>query len=405
MSVPSTVSRRGRATSQSDPNPGPPTQRRRLTADPPVEDPSFNSIDYRVCFLQVEDHLFQVCLKLRQLMLVCIHVLMNNIHLYHLLQDADSVFRNMLTMPTGGAAPEGFERSNPVVLQGDSLAHVRAFHRIVYNSPLDSQFSAFQLHDLQMLADAGLFAHKYSMTTVVVLVLGAIQRIGTRHSFDLITPDLASAFLQLTLLRGSNIYDRTGTLEHTIRELVRRSWMLRIHADPSFDKLREMLDIAEQYDFRPLLGELYYLYLHKITLEPREASHDPGQPPFPDPSLSELHRSRILMGNWSLENCWHHFTTSAPPVPVGFCAYPDHHAGRCDPHWDVQWRAAVDAPAVRTIRSVDIFRKLAKLHQSLEATYEDSQFCFRKAFGGLHPVSEYSRKLRESLADHFMGPP
>ncbi|KAJ6450982.1 hypothetical protein C8R47DRAFT_1329799 [Mycena vitilis] len=384
MSVPSTVSRRGRAASQSDLDAGPPAQRRRLAAVTPVEDPSFNSMDYRVCFLRVEDHLFQI-------------------HLFHLLRDPHSVFRDMLSMPTGGTSPEGFDRSSPVILSGDSLAQVRAFHQMVYASPMNSQTSAFRAADLQMLVDAGLFAHKYSINDIVSLTLAAILQIGQRCSFDSTSPELTTAILRLTSLRGPSDYNRAESSSHGIRDLVRRSFMLRIQANASYQNLREMLDEAEKYDLRPLLGEVYHLYLLKISTD-REANHEPDPSRFPDPSLSELHRGRIMTGNWSLEDCWQRLAENPPPVPGRFCNHPTQHETWCLPQWQAAWRAATDARTVRTIRSLDIFEKLAALHGCIEGTYENPQFCFRRAFRGLHPVSEYSRKLRESLADHFMGP-
>lgn len=83
--------------------------------------------------------------------------------------------------------------------------------------------------------------------------------------------------------------------------------------------MKEMLDLADTYDFRPLLGDVYHIYL-KITLEPREPSCDPGPAPFPDPSLSELHRGRIMTGHWSLDDCWQRLAMNVPRYPIPGCA-------------------------------------------------------------------------------------
>ncbi|KAJ7731581.1 hypothetical protein DFH07DRAFT_991822 [Mycena maculata] len=96
MSGSSALLRRARAESPSDPNTGRPPRRPRVADSEAIEDPSFGNMDYRVCILRVEDHLFQI-------------------HLFHLLRDEDSVFHDMFSMPAGGATPQGFERGNPVL--------------------------------------------------------------------------------------------------------------------------------------------------------------------------------------------------------------------------------------------------------------------------------------------------
>ncbi|KAJ7142776.1 hypothetical protein C8R44DRAFT_974339 [Mycena epipterygia] len=365
---------------------GPLDARQRVTQDAIIEDPTVASIDHHVCFLQVENHLFQV-------------------HLFHLLRDETFAFHDMFSMPSGDAAPEGFDRENPVILTGDTLTDICSFHTLAYSSPLQSQLGAFRPENLPGLTAGGLFAHKYSMNTFLQLALYASRAIGNRFSFNATAIAVTLPLLRLTWLCGSSRYRPKGTVEHDIRVLIQRSWILRLREDPSFDKMKEMLDLADTYDFRPLLGEVYHMYLLKITVGPREPICDPSPTPFPDPSLSELHRSWIMTGHWSLDDCWQRLAMNAPPVPdSGLCERQATHATACTEKWARGWRAAIDASTVRAIKSVDIFRKLSAVHQSIEPVYEDRHSCFQRSFRGLHPVAEYIRKLHESLADHFMGP-
>ncbi|KAJ7495371.1 hypothetical protein FB451DRAFT_1213941 [Mycena latifolia] len=382
MSTPATRRRRARKNSESEPQ-GPPTKRRRVAEDTVIEDPTC-SIDDRVCFLRVETHLFKV-------------------HLFHLLRDEESVFHDMLAMPPGAAAPQGSSRENPVVLVGDTLAQIRAFHKLAYASPLQAQITAYQRSDLASLIECGFFAHKYAMTSFLQLALDAIVSIATRHSFDGHPIATNTALLRLTWLQGAPLYNTAGTREFEIRELIRRSWMAQVRTQRSFDHMKIILERCQQYDFRALLGEVYHEYLRRMSFAHREPGHGPRPARFPDPSLFELHRARLMTGYWSLNECWDEFVTNVPPVPVSEgCFQPVEHATVCAAEWERLWRAASETPAVRATSTVDILRKLRAFHGAIDGPW--STGCYRLSFDGLHPVSEYIRKLQDSLADHFMGP-
>ncbi|KAJ7088042.1 hypothetical protein B0H15DRAFT_1022609 [Mycena belliarum] len=373
-----------RPRTDDEPNPGPPPRRRRVMVaseapEPPlIEDPTYQ-IDDRVCFLRVENQLFKI-------------------HLFHLLRDEESVFHDMLAMPGGSAAPQGSTRADPVVLAGDTLAQIRAFHRLAYASPLEAQVSAYTRRDLGFLVDCALFAHKYELKGFLHLALDAIGSIGTRLTLNDIPIAITTALLRLTWLQGPKRFTAPGTREFLIREVLQSSIMAQIRAQSSFEHLKIMLDRCEQYDFRVLLGEIYHFYLCKMTSR-SQASESPVVFTFPDPSLPELHRTRLMRGFWSLAECWRHFVANVPPLTVSGCIHPSTHTEVCTPQWRRAWRAAASDQRVRGIGPLDFVAKLTAFREALERTG-----CYRLSFDTLHPVSEFLRKMKASLADHFMGP-
>ncbi|KAJ7077000.1 hypothetical protein B0H15DRAFT_1026342 [Mycena belliarum] len=262
-----------------------------------IEDPTFSAMDYRICFLQVENHLFQI-------------------HLHHLLSDETSVFRDMLLLPDGASAVQGFHRDTPISLTGDTLDEIRAFHASAYTS-VKKLAKSFEIDDMEMLVRAGLFSHKYGMTTFCDFALVAIHKITAESSLTSCSRSTIHDLLRLTWLCGPDRYNARGTSEFDIREFGRQCYVDFFRRQPSAENLVEMIAIAEQFDIRQLVGQLYYIYLCRLTISDPGHTFDAGPVFFTFPQdLSDLHRARLLTGYWSLTQCWNHFAKTAPRLPV-----------------------------------------------------------------------------------------
>ncbi|KAJ7455102.1 hypothetical protein FB451DRAFT_646138 [Mycena latifolia] len=362
----------------------PPARRQKLAdnASPVIEDPTFASMDYRVCFLRLKDHLFQI-------------------HLFLLLRDESSVFCDMLLMPSGGSAPQGFNREDPIVLTGDTLNELRAFHALAYTS-LGQLTAPFSRQDLDIATDAGLFAHKYGLTTVRDYALRAIREMSATFTAESFSKHAVPRILRLTWLCGSDRYNTPDTDEFAIRDSVRRSVIAYFPKQLSAADFTLKMKCAEEFDCRPLIGDLCHLYLCDILRKQRPA-HDGGAIPFPVEGLSDRHRSMLLTGYWSLTQFWSSFVKKPPP-PLWAFECPGFTHRKCLESWARLWGEAAMQPDVQAIQSADIIRKLSAFRTALEKHHKPGNPCISAEFKDRDPVSEYISKVEESLADHYLGP-
>ncbi|KAJ7697342.1 hypothetical protein B0H17DRAFT_1051956 [Mycena rosella] len=336
-------------------------------------------MDYRICFLRVEDHIFQI-------------------HFFHLLRDESSAFHDMLHIPSGGCSPQGFSRDEPITLTGDLLDELRAFHALAYTS-LDQLASPLKTADLPRMLNAGLFAHKYSLISFRDFALRTIQQIGATFTLNSFPANIMHDLLRLTWLCGPDRYNAQGTDEFIIRSFVRSGWISDLNANPSAKNLAQKIASAAEFDYRPLIGDIYHVYLLQITNK-KGPKHTPGPIPFPDSEMFDLHRSRLLAGYWSLTQCWARFAEAAPPLPsTNTCQRPSHHQTRCAEAWVSQWEWAATQPEVMAIQSLDIIPKLFAFHAALARASDTCSSSFVKT-----AVAEYICASKESLADHFLGP-
>ncbi|KAJ6568005.1 hypothetical protein DFH09DRAFT_1278125 [Mycena vulgaris] len=266
--------------------------------------------------------------------LIGIYLLVLKVHLFLLPRDKDSVFHDILAMPAGAGVPQGFDPSNPIVLAGDTLVQIRACRKVAYakrislsffsilsliihHSPLQTQIEAYRPGDVVFLSECGLFAHKYAMSTFVELALRGIQTIIVQHpeSFRSVPIDLTTPLLRPTWIRGPEEYKKGSSPEFVNRDAIRKSWIAQLEAQPSFPHMAEVLDIADQYDCRSLLGDVYYLFLCEISRAPHEPNNHSGASSFPYPALPDRHRARIMTGYWSLTEFWQKISVNIPPPP------------------------------------------------------------------------------------------
>ncbi|KAJ7098471.1 hypothetical protein C8R43DRAFT_1048754 [Mycena crocata] len=356
---------------------------------PLTEDDSFTTIDYRVCFFRVKDHLFQI-------------------HFFHLLRDETSIFHDMLSMPPTSGSPQGFTRADPVTLVGDSLEEIRAFHSLVYASPIQLR-EQFKPEEVEMLLCAALFSHKYGMTTFRDFAIHAIKDLSPTLAWDSLGMGITYRLLRLTWLCGPARYNTKGTAEFTIRQFIQQSWTSRLRATPSSENLLQKLSVAEECDFRSLIGDLYHLYLCQLAQKKHEPTLEPGVIAFPDANLlSDEHRSRLMAGYWSLNQTWLRFVDNVPPLARAPTCSGAEHTSRCNARWIHQWKTAAKQPGVLDIQSVDIFHKLSTFRTHFDVIFSPASLismavpCIR--FAEKDYVAGYIRKLEDSLADHFLGP-
>ncbi|KAJ7076642.1 hypothetical protein B0H15DRAFT_577665 [Mycena belliarum] len=310
----------------------------------------------------------------------------------------------MLLVPSGDAAPQGFSRNDPIVLTGDTLEELRAFHALAYSSLGQQMPPCVHDGDLERMIAAGLFSHKYGMYSFRDFALRTIRDMGPKFAWDLLRMQTVHKLLRLTWLCGPERYNDPVTDEFAIRGFARTSWLARLPKHPSAKNFSAKLASAEQYDCRPLLGALYHLYLCHITA----SAPGSGSPPapsatvFPDAGLAARHRTNLLAGYWSLTQCWSRFAQHVPKiVRLKACSRATHDPV-CIDAWALAWAKAAAHADVRALQPVDVLRRLAAFRTVLGRLCGSR--CMAAMLEDADPVAKYRRQLEDTLADHFLGP-
>ncbi|KAJ7873757.1 hypothetical protein B0H13DRAFT_2058153, partial [Mycena leptocephala] len=314
-------------------------------------------------------------------------------------RDPGSSFHRLLPPPHARLpTSRGFSPENFLPLPEATADECRAFYELVHCSPLEYMYQSNVSHsmDLRRLVDAALFAHTYQMPTYRTCALILIKNmdrfcfVNQIHS----DPALRDDLLQLTFLCGRARYTDTEKAECIIRGRIHFYWMSLMGHDPlnngTFEALREALDIAERYDFGPLLGSMYQLYLCRMMQQQPQAHVVDGTTPwpvrftFPDPALSVRHQHGLAFGHLSLYQCWQQFAATVIPLPdTNACGHRWQSdlnptcAGRqtCADRWAICWRTAAVHPTVQNIEFYDIFRKLEAFRNKVNDLYAYDRGC------------------------------
>ncbi|KAJ7184543.1 hypothetical protein C8R46DRAFT_1208734 [Mycena filopes] len=299
--------------------------------------------------------------------------------LLNLLRDPESTFH---ALRSRSATSRGFSPQDPLVLNTVTEAQCRAFHGVVNAGPLDLHTTLAHPSALRWMLDAGFFAHAHGLRLFRTFALVKIKEMDPAYFTASLTAGRAARedLLLLTWLCGPARYNDPEKAEAAVRGAVRESWLVDIERQRggTLGELREVLDVAAEYDFRALLGDVYCLYLVRLVRMQAEAlAEGTGTAAafvFPDTELSALHRRRMRAGYMSLHLCWARF--AATPIPLDEYTNTAHESASdmelhqmCGEEWARCWHAAAQDSAVQRIEGVDIVRKMEVFRGTVNAFY------------------------------------
>ncbi|KAJ7708342.1 hypothetical protein B0H17DRAFT_1274135 [Mycena rosella] len=318
------------------------------------------------CIIRVENTLFKI-------------------HRYHLSEDS-SIFRSMFGLPTGTLPSEGKNDNDPIVLSGDTTTQFRAFLSF---SPSQLQINRMSLDDVERLVNMIPFAHKYLLQQCLLWALESLERILI-HSAAMVPADQYPTIFEVTALctgLHAPICDR-------ICGLVKRQWVLHIKSGAV--AVGPALDIAERFNLRSFLVDLYCIVLDKLaaTPDPFQAA---GAADGPLAGISSTHKLRIFSGHWVLSRCWKEFVTQPAPALVhrAACAHVAVQGG-CVTFWLHYWAKHIADNAAGEGNPESIFQRLDNFKSAMMQSAVNHGRC-----PGEMQVDDAIAAFKSSLVTHF----
>jgi len=231
------------------------------------------------CIIQVENILFKI-------------------HRYHLSEDSP-VFRDMFALPLGPVPSEGQQDHRPIVLYGDTSAQFRSFLSVAYSVPGQNQITRMSVDDLERLANIIQFAHKYLMQHCLLFALESIEHILVGAAAMVPEAQYVVILEATALCAPPHI-----ALCDRIRELLKCQWINHITAGTL--PIAPALEIAETFNFKNLLVDLYCIVLERLG----GSQFPAGEGLLSD--ISTTHRLRIFSGHWFLSHSSRNFMKTPP---------------------------------------------------------------------------------------------
>ncbi|KAJ7769170.1 hypothetical protein DFH07DRAFT_291767 [Mycena maculata] len=267
------------------------------------------------------------------------------IHRYHL--EESTVFGSMFGLPSGALPSQGQSDANPIVLFGDNPDRFRAFLFCFYSkyaglgflasiaytdslhNPGQLRINRMTVDDVERLVNMVPFAHKYLLQDCLLWALESLEHILVT-SVATVPANQYAMILEVTTLctpLHESICDRIGGL-------LKRQWIDHIKANGL--PVGPALDIAEVFDLRDFLVELYCVVLDKlaVTPEPQRTSAD-----GPLHGISSTHQLRMFSGTWFLSRAFHDFIKQSPPTIAHHSTCQSPHV--CNENWIFTWERTV----------------------------------------------------------------
>ncbi|KAJ7474726.1 hypothetical protein FB451DRAFT_1246439 [Mycena latifolia] len=318
------------------------------------------------CIIRVENTLFKI-------------------HRYHLSEDS-SIFRSMFGLPAGTTPSEGQNDRNPIVLSGDTPTQFRAFLSFSYSNPNQLQINRMSVADVERIVNMVPFAHKYLLNECLLWALESLERVLI-HSAALVPADQYSMILEATSLCTSlhaPICDR-------ICGLLKRQWVAHIQSNSL--AVGPALDIADRFNLRSFLVELYCIVLDKLANTPELEAVAAADGPLA--GISSTHKLRIFSGSWALSRCWSDFSKKDPPHLSAHLTCTN--ARYCAELWKYNW-----AGHMKTIRNdtagkgnpEELFRQLDRFKSAM------NQNMGGRCLGNTE-IDNAIAGFKSSLSNHF----
>ncbi|KAJ6555172.1 hypothetical protein DFH09DRAFT_1493318 [Mycena vulgaris] len=300
------------------------------------------------CTIRIEDTLFKI-------------------HRYHL-SDNSSIFQSMFELPAGSLPSEVSGILVVLVFESKSASdppHVRRGHGEIIS-----------------------FAHKYLLHECLLWALESIEHILIHYAAMLSAPQypmiLKIAALCTTL--HAPIYER-------IYGLLKRQWV--VHIQSNVFSIREALDIADSFNLRSFLVDLYCIILDSLAVTP-----DPFQAARaadgPLAGISSTHKLRIFSGNWVLSRCWRTFLKQPVPNLTRRLTCAAHR--RCDVVWNRAWGLAFKTAEDSDGHPGDIVQKLDEIKSLITQEMTARKFLC----SGEMEIDNAIAAFKASLSTHFL---
>ncbi|KAF7368820.1 BTB domain-containing protein [Mycena venus] len=277
------------------------------------------------CIIQVENVLFKI-------------------HRYHLSGDSP-ILENMFSLPSGNLPSEGQDDDNPIVLSGDTLAQFRAFLYFSYSVFGKEQVPHMSFNDLERLVDVIQFAHKYLMEHSLLFALESMEHILVHSNWVTVLESQYVMVLEATAL-CSPLH---AALCERIRDQLRRGWIEQIKADTRFLRLTPALEIAETFGFKPLLAEIYWMVLRRLSGTEEQAVKEWLS------TIDPIHRLRIFSGHWFLLRSLTKFINDPPTSGHYATCLADYW---CRQHFAIVWRSQGEKHVLAPGNPKDVFQRL-----------------------------------------------
>ncbi|KAJ6535700.1 hypothetical protein B0H19DRAFT_1183983 [Mycena capillaripes] len=360
-----------------------PTRRQKLESHAgktlsPTRHPEFFKEDGD-CYLQAENVIFKI-------------------HRHHLLRGGDSIFKDMFLLPPGDHASQGSTETDPIFQAGDTAERFARFLSIAYKELLDFQIEDMDEDDVPTLIECAYFAHKYTITPLLLACLRAIVHIAEVFYAE---PEVAESIMALQALCEADVDDtRHSTSALEIASAVESGWISQIDSSSDFYILAEAMDFGEDHDLPMLLAHGAAFFLEKLSTHPDDTTPCGALFPFQDHDYLRCSHRRLIMGGaWSLEQLWTRFASKIPPFPMGVeCSKSPYSHRTCVSKWEEDWRNALSSKAVQGISCGDMAKKLLTFENELQPAFEAG--CSKKAFNNINPVAAL-RKIFNRY-DHFL---
>ncbi|KAF9481106.1 hypothetical protein BDN70DRAFT_563668 [Pholiota conissans] len=155
------------------------------------------------------------------------------------------------------------------------------------------------------------------------------------------------------------------------------------------------LHVAETLGLRRFIGNLYYLELVSSKMRTKEIE---GSTAFVHPThdLTPSQRLTLYEGGWSLQRYWLKHVNA--PIEVFNCPPDDEHS--CNELWKSLWPQYIVDLADKSFDPLDFLSDLPEFVTSMnEDCFDGADISCLQFY-----VRNNIRRLRDSLADHFLGP-
>ncbi|KAJ7023640.1 hypothetical protein C8F04DRAFT_1095352 [Mycena alexandri] len=288
---------------------------------------------------------------------------------------------------------EGQDDCHPIRFFGDTVNQLRSFLGYAYAHALHVQYSSMPLTDIYKLIDTVQIAHKYALEESEKWAVNAITYACVKKKLlRNCAVDVYVALLKLDLLSPMP----------TVKSHIRKHWIdrLREGGDKTMT-IAHALDTADEIGFRRLLGDLYFLQLQKLD-EPADSI--PGtQVAQPLPAdLNDVHKLRLMTGYRSLSLSWSRI--AANPLPLeGTCSLGIAcHLAECGPIWTADWDDNV--AQMSRLTGGNLLKHVQTFQTALLDHYVANGGCPLVTPTINRQFPELIKTLRQSIADHFLGP-
>lgn len=199
---------------------------------------------------------------------------------------------------------------------------------------------------------------------------------------------------------GSLMDVAVRTERHDLRSIIEAKWIARVRYyddedDHYYLHCSDALDSAEKHDLRKFMGAVYYIAVKRMCFSagPSPTSKSPAMDFSANTEYSDLQTQRLLSGFYSLALMTRRFSQNSEEFySVGFCHSAELSRG---------WVICLERMSPDMI--VHVLEKIAEVRNGIN-TSTMPEICADCHIRARRKLSDYDSHIRETMADHFLGP-